>query len=91
MHTPGPWHATIKITRHPVYDERANLICTVERDGNEEDKANARLIAAAPELLAALEAVAACWHDFGRQCDQSVEEANAHRLVLAAIAKAKSS
>lgn len=54
-HTPGPWHATIKVIRHPVYDETGELICTVECQSGEQDKANAHLIASAPDLLAALE------------------------------------
>lgn len=59
MHTPGPW-----IVEHGSYDEQTNdyppvvthearNVCTVESYyGDDED--NARLIAAAPDLLEAL-------------------------------------
>ena len=59
-HTPGPWilHPT---AHHPAVrsigtpDTGPRRICTVgTMNGNPVDKANARLIAAAPELLAAL-------------------------------------
>lgn len=54
-HTPGPWEAD----RVAVWArERRHLICFVETfrgdEDNAEAEANARLIAAAPDLLAAL-------------------------------------
>jgi hypothetical protein len=60
-HTPGPWHAEIGPQGGYVIsdDERGHTICLRSpwpmRMG--ESEANARLIAAAPELLAALEEV----------------------------------
>lgn len=58
-HTPGPW----LITSHPTYDfteirnpESNTQICELPNYNElEEVKANARLIAAAPELLKQLE------------------------------------
>lgn len=57
-HTPGPWEAIVDKTGEvTVYEAttRANTdICTM--GGNVNDGANARLLAAATDLLAALEA-----------------------------------
>jgi hypothetical protein len=61
-HTPGPWHADLPEKIHPrfVRDTAEVVIAYCDR-GLEEAKANARLIAAAPELLASLRhAVEAC-------------------------------
>ena len=92
-HTPGPWtlHPT---TIHPAVrsvgtpDAGPRRICTVgSMNGNPVDKANARLIAAAPELLEALKLAAHClqWHaaqhPAGMDC-KALEDARA------AIAKA---
>ena len=70
IHTPGEWHALYypresfpswHVTTTPSPPPRADLPTDViarvqwRRDG--QDKANAHLIAAAPEMLAALEAV----------------------------------
>jgi len=64
-HTPGPWtlhptalHPAVRSVGTP--DAGPRRICTVgTMNGNPVDKANARLIAAAPELLEALKACAA--------------------------------
>jgi hypothetical protein len=55
QHTPGPWSVidTIYRTFHIVDHEGVFVADT--------DRCNARLIAAAPELLAALQAVADYW------------------------------
>lgn len=51
-HTPGPWHATL----HQVGDENNVRVadCYSLEKGHDTARANARLIAAAPDLLAAL-------------------------------------
>lgn len=62
-HTPGPWEATGNFVRSPMHQPEGlpRGVQIVEcRDGyflphTEEARANARLIAAAPELLAALQ------------------------------------
>lgn len=72
-HTPGPWHPDLSLdagTTWDIVDERGlgAIIATIPAhdpdDGPapttpEEDAANARLIAAAPELLRVLEHIAA--------------------------------
>ncbi len=63
-HTPGPWH-TIREGSSTVYVEsrigggwvQEVSSCGPTANGSEEQEANARLIAAAPELLDALEMV----------------------------------
>jgi hypothetical protein len=68
-HTKGPWETSTGII--PSLDKRAIAVCRAdmkegekgtavcvvawESDANEKDLANARLIAAAPDMLAALE------------------------------------
>jgi hypothetical protein len=70
-HTKGPWETSTGII--PSLDKRAIAVCRAdmkegekgtavcvvawESDANEKDLANARLIAAAPDMLAALEAI----------------------------------
>ena len=66
-HTPGPWaHYDDRDTtqRHEIAATGktvARIYCTNGHE--EEDDANARLIAAAPELLSALEAIAQIQRD----------------------------
>lgn len=50
-HTPGPWHAELGLDPEWVVRSDKNLVCKTLQAN---DKANARLIAAAPELLGAL-------------------------------------
>lgn len=101
-HTPGPWtiggdDGAIWI-QSPVSSD--NVICDlVGRDADclaVEDEANARLIAAAPELLAALKAVDLVWERqnlptnavHGPDC-LGDDEHEAWGLVITAIAKAE--
>lgn len=56
-HTPGPWHI---YKGHGLYvdSSTAGSICKLaEKRISEQDEANARLIAASPELLEALESI----------------------------------
>ncbi len=60
-HTPGPWHTTGDglVYAEPSFDDiEAPLVCDATEEGwmgpNDEEKANAQLISAAPELLEAL-------------------------------------
>ena len=94
-HTPGPW------TMHPRFDDGAEVCAiapvawcsvasTVGSSGDQsidaaEARANARLIAAAPDLLRALEAAICDHFDFedGRLSGNTVA------TIRAAIAKAK--
>lgn len=88
-HTPGQWtanfdHETLWVQSS---DPHATCICDlVERDGNgytDEDRANAYLIAAAPELFAA------CTLALVRLEDGTEVSATIARHLRAAIAKAK--
>jgi hypothetical protein len=65
-HTPGPWVAVGNVYGHSrtavMQEESALLIAEVCNWPNEEtDHANARLIAAAPAMLAALQAIVAAY------------------------------
>jgi len=57
-HTPGPWVANIPPTDRmaPTVDAVDGEVCTCECGVNRTNRYNARLIAAAPELLEACEA-----------------------------------
>jgi hypothetical protein len=84
-HTPGPWEATKGYT--PLVMAGETLICTpsARRDGIggmqlSEVDGNANLIAAAPELLAALERLIA---------DISPDSAEVWRQAFDAVAKAR--
>ena len=87
QHTPGPW--TVESDRTTVSMAHQAVIVAPAPDGasREEMRANARLIAAAPDLLRALERIAVypcnCPHDSlpGDECESCI--------ARAAIAKAK--
>ena len=96
-HTPGPWKVSelfadgeiIRVFRTyevvtPEYDVCADL----PWGGPIRNEADARLIAAAPELLAALEAALASLEG-QRRVDQSNEDLAAVYQARAAITKAK--
>lgn len=57
-HTPGPWHVGLRQAEKIVYDETGWAIANATVYHGESDaeqvKANARLIATAPDLLASL-------------------------------------
>lgn len=58
QHTPGPWHVGSKEAHHCVYDSHGWQICDASPLGKDAStKANASLIASAPDLLKALRAV----------------------------------
>ncbi|WP_238908144.1 hypothetical protein [Achromobacter ruhlandii] len=102
-HTPGPWSThlvdstVVVIPRRPFPQQISTLGHSEVAD--EEDYANARLIAAAPELLAALEdcQTALEWaieQGGGPDCEHEAgvcfcNENNALNYARAAIAKAK--
>jgi hypothetical protein len=71
QHTKGTWYTDVPDPAFVNYDVRTDetIICTMGIDmGVEEEAANARLIAAAPELLEALEKLeqtASFWKDMG--------------------------
>lgn len=53
-HTPGPWRATLKTVTAPETEDRLALEVRIHGGNVDDNRANARLIAAAPELLEAL-------------------------------------
>lgn len=94
-HTPGVWY--------PLFDGEYWNVCLEGAEGFEReivgseglyrcdgsDEANARLIAAAPELLEALEAVINDCHDLDMvPSNDSGRTATAFELAVSAIAKA---
>ena len=88
-HTPGPWYCTSEndsvtgqVSTKPVgYGSYGDIALTFGDDA----KANARLIAAAPDLLAALNEIAS-WGDGG--VGPHMDEPGAACIARAAIAKA---
>ncbi len=61
-HTPGPWKSRGEAgyTGHGVNDTTGRSVCSIPSNGNRafaERNANAVLLASAPDLLAALEAI----------------------------------
>jgi hypothetical protein len=89
-HTPGPWLTTestehwgrVNVTVQAAFT--ANEIATAWQGTTDVNRANARLIAAAPELLGALKWLAACVKTPGPHMDAFAALEKAH----AAIAKA---
>ena len=55
-HTPGPWKATEKTVTAPETEDRLGLDVRIYGGNGKDNRANARLIAAAPDLLEALQA-----------------------------------
>lgn len=92
-HTPGPWHRNIPPARKycVVFSGRNTHVAAVKSDGltDSEIEANCNLIAAAPDLLEALDyalsALAHCRADKGYGSMQS----RAANLAANAIAKAR--
>lgn len=89
QHTPGPWHVGIKQAEKIVYDSTgwavANATVYHGENDAEQVKANARLIAAAPELLDALQTAAMALIGYTHR-NEIIE--NALDSARAAIAKA---
>ena len=93
-HTPGPWKTThSEVGGYRVSDSTGWGVAVVLKDTN--DEANARLIAAAPMMLEALEACAAYWYykrspSIPEQSELiSLGAEQAQRLIKAAIVAAK--
>ncbi len=86
-HTPGPWHVTPgTVPAESVWDETGNLQIAsfIEGRGWQEQHANARLIAAAPDLLAASRAALAALEAL-----RDAPQGGAEVMLRAAIAKAE--
>lgn len=105
-HTPGPWQAmpvaehsttgqTIIVLNYDGYPTAFVPGWTDNPETTSEAQANARLIAAAPDLLAALRLAEGrlalllrIFPDEHDECDHPVATTGVHKSVLAAIAKA---
>ena len=91
-HTHGPWReAAMSQTEVRLFTEGGRFICRIEGVdlSKTEDQSNARLIAAAPEMLHALKLAAEELNKMGCECD--CEASPVHCPVCAvnaAIAKA---
>ena len=89
QHTPGPWRMGKRAYDRAIYGQQGAEVASMLDlfHTPAESLANARLIAAAPDLLAALRAVMAC-PDLSRN-DWDHDTMAVLRQSLAAIAKAE--
>lgn len=94
-HTPGPWHVS-EINASGELDEFHIFIepnvAVIERKvaGSDEcDMPDAHLIAAAPELLAALESILYCCEEDHAARDYCSRQTEIRGIARAAIAKAE--
>lgn len=90
MHTPGPWftsqpHGTIYIEARLQGSTLQEIASCGPTETPEQREANARLIAAAPELLEALEDL---YEAYGRSTASDDWNAEATRKAAAAIQRA---
>ncbi len=88
-HTPGPWIVNAHRTQGSAFVITTPLDNWVPAS---DDAANARLIAAAPELLAALKALAADYKagaDSGDSGQWSADDQPVYQAAMVAIAKAE--
>lgn len=88
QHTPGTWHAH----EGQIYPEETGhtLALIPYYSGTEEQEANARLIAAAPELLAALQNLLSSYRaDFSNITGAALNPTEAVIMAERAIQKAK--
>ena len=102
-HTPGPWKydeqrcAIVSLARWFTEPEddcsgegvRLSIVDLYGAMGGENTGADARLIAAAPELLEALEAFLSANHSVGLREGNAWEHNEAEKIAVAAIKKAK--
>lgn len=91
-HTAAPWHAveledgTVRICGNSKY---AVAVCNTRNPFCPEQLANAKLIAAAPEILAALELAAVALKDAGFHQRTFLERAETILPIIKAIDKSK--
>lgn len=85
-HTPGPWRTAVcPSDRTPLVKAGTLTVCSMAEGDENEHLADQRLIAAAPDLLAACESVRN-WSEQGGEDLNQIEAAMG--LIRAAIAKA---
>lgn len=93
QHTPEPWEISKSGPRYSINagDRHIAMVsCYVRKDGDEEEEniANASLMAAAPELLDALEDLEKCYRGGYQTCDDATIMA-VREKARAAIKKAR--
>lgn len=93
QHTPGPWHAGTMSGDVFAIKKRGTIpVCAVPEDGSPNWEADARLIAAAPELLLALnricDKVHAAFSQTSLKCAAQTLD-SIDEIAKAAIAKAE--
>lgn len=91
-HTPGPWNVSKSSMARLIYadEEQAFDLAIVCNGGNDnQTDANANLIAAAPDMLAALQRCVSLLSIAVIGSDTSTFKSEARLLAIAAIAKAK--
>lgn len=81
-HTPGPWSVPKYFGYGTICAEKEQVIARISAVGVRATAANARLIAAAPDLLAALKALT----EWGREHTSPRDENSPHSLLIAAVA-----
>ena len=88
-HTPGPWHIGVRQPNSDkfIYGPNGSEVANCDRQTNfpHENEANARLIAAAPELLGALQI---CSAELFAQCGDNARAMQYVKQARQAIAKA---
>lgn len=90
-HTPGPWHVPKDIPGPRVFGPDKWMVadcCGIIRRSTEEEKANANLIAAAPDMLAALKCCIAVLAEPAALFPEHGDEVHAYRTAADAVAKA---
>ena len=92
-HTPGPWryergNGSPTTGEHMIAGAKPGYLAEVRDCGSGDVGANARLIAAAPELLAALRSARAWVAQYAELRGHEAASASMLRVIEAAIAKA---
>lgn len=82
QHTPGPWTWHADVDEYTIEAESGAVLATIHAvcDPRAGDRANARLIAAAPLLLEALEAYVKAYEHIGHWCWPS-DPKNPHNVL----------
>jgi hypothetical protein len=90
-HTPGPWFALSGgfVSQSVGPNWYSKMVCRTQNEISEDGAANARLIAAAPELLAACEAAHKSLFAIGTAQEMTDLVYSVKRQLAAAIAKAR--
>jgi hypothetical protein len=87
-HTPGPWKVDKVDNAHCyIIAKNGTLLAKVWLEDNDFNNANAHLVAAAPDMLEALEAALSYWDQ--DRASQQIRLADVERILKSAIAKAK--